>query len=84
MAVRAGRIYVPSSVVEVADPNAPVQDENNDLTPEPAQIDTSIEGDQQDIFSANEWMLYGALNLAGLIVIVGGVILYRRAKKKSV
>lgn len=77
-------IYVPSSVVEVADPNAPVQDENNDLKPEPAQIDTSIEGDQQDIFSANEWMLYGALNLAGLIVIVGGVILYRRAKKKSV
>lgn len=37
----------------------------------------------ESVFSSREWILYAVLNLGGLLVIGGGILLYRRMKKNT-
>ena len=34
-------------------------------------------------FSSKEWVLYAALNIGGIVIIAGGILLYRRLKKSK-
>ena len=34
-------------------------------------------------FSSKEWVLYAALNIGGIVIIAGGILLYRRFKKSK-
>lgn len=76
-------IYVPSSVVEVKDPQAPEQGAEETFSNLSGDTDAPV-NEPTSSFTSSEWLLYLALNVGGLVIIVGGILLYRRAKKKSV
>lgn len=61
--------------------SASQQDEAGDTAIDESIDDTKTEEEPAGL-SSSEWMLYGALNGAGVIVLVGGYLIFRRIRKK--
>lgn len=63
-------------------------EENSDSSPEDISMPTEESTTEKVMDEANglsktEWLLYAGLNLGGIVVIVGGIFLYRRIKKNN-
>ncbi|NLU98924.1 hypothetical protein B6N13_12615 [Marinomonas sp. UCMA 3892] len=75
-------MFVPPSVsvVDGVEDSADSLPEKNTL-PEESVADQML--DKANDLSTSEWIWYAALNLGGIIVIAGGIFLYRRIKKNQ-
>ncbi|PYF84546.1 uncharacterized protein (TIGR03503 family) [Marinomonas alcarazii] len=68
------------SVVDETEESASLASESSAPTKDASVSDAA---NKNDSFSSKEWMLYAALNIGGIIIIVGGILLYRRLKKSK-
>ena len=75
-------VFVPPSVSIVDD----VAETSDPLPKESSATEESVADqvlDKANNLSTSEWVLYAALNLGGIVVIAGGIFLYRRIKKNQ-
>ncbi len=76
-------VMVAPAISIVEEDGEPV-DETVDSAPSEspmAEIDEVM--DEVDTMTSTDWIMYAALNIAGLAVIVAGVLLYRRIRKNG-
>jgi hypothetical protein len=66
------------SVVDDAEEPAPLASESNSLDDDAS---ANVAAKTDNGFSSKEWVLYAALNIGGIVIIVAGILLYRRLKK---
>ena len=66
------------SVVDDAEEPVPLASESNS-SDDDASANVAAKTDNG--FSSKEWVLYAALNIGGIVIIVAGILLYRRLKK---
>ena len=58
--------------------------ENNTTTTTEAEVrNTETNTNAEGMLSSKEWILYGLLNVGGILIIGGGILLYRRMKKNT-
>lgn len=58
--------------------------ENNSTTTTEAEVrNTETNKNAEGMLSSKEWILYVLLNVGGILVIGGGILLYRRMKKNT-
>ena len=69
------------SIVNEEDNNAELLPEAEENKEDPS-FAQSVE-DEVVSFTKSEWILYAVLNLGAVVVIVGGIVLYRRIKSKK-
>lgn len=75
-------VFVPPAVSVVDD----VAETSEAVPEEKIKTDESVSNqvlDKASNLSKNEWILYVALNVGGILVIAGGIFLYRRIKKNQ-
>lgn len=58
--------------------------ENNTTTTTETEVrNTETNKNAEGMLSSKEWILYGLLNVGGILIIGGGILLYRRMKKNT-
>jgi uncharacterized protein (TIGR03503 family) len=69
------------SVVSEIDESSDALPENVETPKDESTTDNVL--DDTNSLSTTEWIMYAALNLGGILFIVGGIIFYRRMKKNN-
>lgn len=74
-------VSIAPTISVVTDIQENVAEESNIVVPEESEVEKII--DKANSLSAREWIMYVVLNLSAILVIGGGVLLYRRMKKQK-
>ncbi|RBO82577.1 VWA domain-containing protein [Marinomonas aquiplantarum] len=75
---------VVAPAISVVEENGEPVEESVDAEPTELPItETEDVMDEVDTMTPTDWIMYAALNVAGLAVIVAGVLLYRRIRKSA-
>ncbi|MEP0072956.1 MAG: VWA domain-containing protein [Marinomonas sp.] len=77
-------ILVPPAITVVneveGEPEPVLPETNNEITEE---LETEQTPEEVSGLSTTEWIMYAALNLGAIVIIGGGIFLYRRLSKKN-
>ncbi|RBP78979.1 VWA domain-containing protein [Marinomonas rhizomae] len=76
-------VLVPPSVSVVSEVEESTRSEVDVKEESTVESTTDMVLDEASNLSKNEWILYVALNVGGILVIAGGIFLYRRIKKNK-
>lgn len=69
------------SIVSEEQEKEGVPSEPDVVKPDLSDVDEMVE--KEDTISSTEWIMYAALNLAGIAIIAAGIFLYRRIQKNK-